>query len=173
MVTLAVLLSLGFGEAPKRRIQGDANASLQMVTDNTAAFLAHGLFERIREVQVLADARVIWRQGPGHCRSSTSWPPAGHATPQPLAGCRRPRRGSRATGNMLPGLERGRTALVPGMLVSAPWATSIPRQTAGKPVAPTKSGDPYRFVDFAAPIRIGSTTVGVLGVHGYWEWSTR
>ena len=56
VVTLAVLLSLGFGEALKRRIQGDANASLQMVTDNTAAFLAHGLFERIREVQVLADA---------------------------------------------------------------------------------------------------------------------
>ena len=55
VVTLAVLLSLGFGEALKRRIQGDANASLQMVTDNTAAFLAHGLFERIREVQVLAD----------------------------------------------------------------------------------------------------------------------
>ena len=59
VVTLAVLLSLGFGEALKRRIQGDANASLQMVTDNTAAFLAHGLFERIREVQVLADAEVI------------------------------------------------------------------------------------------------------------------
>ena len=63
VVTLAVLLSLGFGEALKRRIQGDANASLQMVTDNTAAFLAHGLFERIREVQVLADAEVIWRHG--------------------------------------------------------------------------------------------------------------
>ncbi len=46
-----------------------------------------------------------------------------------------------------------------------------PAQLLESLLPPTASGEPHRFVDFAAPIRIGPTTVGVLGIHGSWEWS--
>ena len=36
---------------------------------------------------------------------------------------------------------------------------------------PTATGEPHRFVDFAAPIRIGPTTVGVFAIHGSWQWT--
>lgn len=36
---------------------------------------------------------------------------------------------------------------------------------------PTATGGPHRFADFAAPIRIGPTTVGVFAIHGSWQWT--
>ena len=172
VVTLAVLLSLGFGEALKRRIQGDANASLQMVTDNTAAFLAHGLFERIREVQVLADAEVIWRHGLDTAevkhvlaRQQAMQPHSlwlGVADAQGVVRA--------ATNNMLLGQNVEERPWFRAGLQAPYVGDAHPAKLLESLLPPTKSGDPYRFVDFAAPIRIGSTTVGVLGVHGYWEW---
>ena len=38
-------------------------------------------------------------------------------------------------------------------------------------LSPTATGEPHRFVDFAAPIRIGPTTVGVFAIHGSWQWT--
>jgi len=75
-----------------------------------------------------------------------------------------------ATGNMLVGQNvEERPWFRAGL--QAPYVGDVhPAKLLESLLPPTKSGDPYRFVDFAAPIRIGSTTVGVLGVHGYWEW---
>ena len=45
VVGLAVLLSLGFGEMLKHRIQHDAQASLQVVAENAGKLLAIGLMQ--------------------------------------------------------------------------------------------------------------------------------
>ena len=145
VVTLAVLLSLDLARH-SRRIQGTPTHPLQMVTDNTAAFLAHGLFERIREVQVLADADVIWSHGLDSAevknvlaRQQAMQPHSlwlGVADAQGVVRA--------ATNNMLLG-QTWKNGPGSGLVCKRPtWATS-PRQAAGKPVAPTKSGDPYRL----------------------------
>lgn len=51
------------------------------------------------------------------------------------------------------------------------WAMCIRPSCSKACCRPWRRATPYRFVDFAAPIRIGLTTVGVLGIHGSWEWA--
>lgn len=172
VVALAVLLSIGFGEVLKRRIQHDAGAALQMVADNTAAFLANGLFERIREIQVLASAEVVWRNGIDTpevvhllARQQAMQPHSlwiGVADAQGVVRV--------ATGDMLVGQNVTQRPWFQAGL-QAPYVGDVhPAKLLEHLLPPTKDGEPYRFVDFSAPIRIGPTTVGVLGVHGYWEW---
>ncbi|MFD2980329.1 hypothetical protein, partial [Klebsiella pneumoniae] len=45
---------------------------------------------------------------------------------------------------------------------------SSPRMAAL--LAPPADGAPRRFMDFAAPIRVGGLTQGVLCMHSSWEW---
>lgn len=63
VVGLAVLLSLGFGELLKYRIERDAGSSLQVIAHNAGRLLSNGLHERSREVEVLAASEVIWSKG--------------------------------------------------------------------------------------------------------------
>ena len=36
---------------------------------------------------------------------------------------------------------------------------------------PNAAGEPQRFVDFSAPILSGDKTIGVLALHGSWDWT--
>lgn len=63
VVGLAVLLSLGFGELLKHRIQRDAGASLQVVAENAGKLLANGLLRRSLEAEVLASSEMVWSKG--------------------------------------------------------------------------------------------------------------
>ena len=54
VVGLSVLLSLGFGELLKHRIQRDAGNSLQVVAENAGKLLALGLMQRSLEAEVMA-----------------------------------------------------------------------------------------------------------------------
>ena len=63
VVTLSVLLSLGFGELLKHRIQRDAGSSLQVVAENAGKLLALGLMQRSLEAEVMASAEVVWSKG--------------------------------------------------------------------------------------------------------------
>lgn len=40
-----------------------------------------------------------------------------------------------------------------------------------KLLPPPPSGEPLRFVDFAAPIKVDGAVVGVLAMHGHWSWA--
>ena len=40
-----------------------------------------------------------------------------------------------------------------------------------KLLPPSASGEPQRFVDFSAPIVRNGQTVGVLAIHGSWDWT--
>ena len=63
VIALAVLLSLGFGELLKHRIQRDAGETLQAVAENAGKLLAAGLMQRSLEAEVLASASMVWSEG--------------------------------------------------------------------------------------------------------------
>lgn len=173
VIALAVLLSLGFGELLKHRIQRDAGDSLQAVAENAGKLLATGLMQRSLEAEVLASAAMVWSAGLDSpeaqhmlARSQAMQPSnlwIGVADAQGVV--------RNATGGLLlghsvahrPWFERGLQEVHVGDVHSAQLLESL--------LPPTASGEPHRFVDFAAPIRIGPTTVGVLCILGGWEWT--
>lgn len=173
VVGLAVLLSVGFGELLKRRVQRDASQALHHVADNASRQLAQGLFERSRVVQVLAEAPGIWERGLESlevrqllARSQAVDPHSlwiGVADAQGVVRA--------ATQGLLEGQDvRERPWFVAG-LAGLHVGDVHPAKLLEKLLQPTASGEPHRFVDFSAPIRNAHGTVGVLGLHGSWEWT--
>jgi diguanylate cyclase (GGDEF)-like protein len=173
VVGLAVLLSVGFGELLKRRVQRDASQALHHVADNASRQLAQGLFERSRVVQVLAEAPGIWERGLESlevrqllARSQAVDPHSlwiGVADAQGVVRA--------ATQGLLEGQDvRERPWFVAG-LAGLHVGDVHPAKLLEELLQPTASGEPHRFVDFSAPIRNAHGTVGVLGLHGSWEWT--
>ena len=76
-----------------------------------------------------------------------------------------------ATGNLL----RGQSVL------QRPWFSAglhglhvgdvHPAKMLASLLAPNAAGEPQRFVDFSAPILSGDKTIGVLALHGSWDWT--
>lgn len=173
VILLAVLLSLGFGELLKHRIQRDAGDSLQAVAENAGKVLAAGLMQRSLEAEVLASASMVWSEGLDSpeaqhmlARSQAMQPNnvwIGVADAQGVV--------RNATGGLLLGHNVAQRPWFQRGLQEVHVGDVHPAQLLESLLPPTASGEPHRFVDFAAPIRIGPTTVGVLGIHGSWEWS--
>ena len=173
VIALAVLLSLGFGELLKHRIQRDAGETLQAVAENAGKLLAAGLMQRSLEAEVLASAAMIWSEGLDSpeaqhmlARSQAMQPNnlwIGVADAQGVV--------RNATGGLLLGHSVAQRPWFQRGLQEVHVGDVHPAQLLESLLPPTASGEPHRFVDFAAPIRIGPTTVGVLGIHGSWEWS--
>ncbi len=173
VVGLSVLLSLGFGELLKHRIQRDAGNSLQVVAENAGKLLALGLMQRSLEAQVMASAEVVWSKGLDSAeaqhmlaRSQAMQPTnvwIGVADAQGVV--------RNATNGLLvgqsvaqrPWFQHGLQGVHVGDVHAAQLLESL--------LPPTATGEPHRFVDFAAPIRIGPTTVGVFAIHGSWQWT--
>lgn len=173
VIGLAVLLSLGFGELLKRRVQRDASQSLHAVADNASRQLAQGLFERSRVVQVLADAPGMWERGLDSTEVRQLLARSQAIDPQSLWIGVADAQGvvRAATRGLLEGESvRERPWFVAG-LAALHVGDVHQARLLEKLLPPSASGEPYRFVDFAAPIRRGQTTVGVLGMHGSWEWT--
>lgn len=173
VVGLSVLLSLGFGELLKHRIQRDAGNSLQVVAENAGKLLALGLMQRSLEVEVMASAEVVWSKGLDSAeaqhmlaRSQAMQPTnvwIGVADAQGVV--------RNATNGLLvgqsvaqrPWFQHGLQGVHVGDVHAAQLLESL--------LPPNATGEPHRFVDFAAPIRIGPTTVGVFAIHGSWQWT--
>lgn len=173
VVMLSVLLSLAFGELFKRRLQRDAGQALQIVAENAGKLLANGLLERSREAEVLATAEVVWSQGLDSpeaqhmlARSQAIHPSnlwIGVADAQGIV--------RSATNGMLVGQSVAERPWFKAGIERVHVGDVHPAKLLESLLPPLASGEPYRFVDFAAPIRLGPTTVGVLGIHGSWEWT--
>ena len=173
VVVLSVLLSLAFGELFKRRLQRDAGQALQIVAENAGKLLANGLLERSREAEVLATAEVVWSQGLDSAEAhhmlaraqaiqpSNLW--IGVADAQGIV--------RSATNGMLVGQSVAERPWFKAGMEQVHVGDVHPAKLLESLLPPLASGEPYRFVDFAAPIRLGPTTVGVLGIHGSWEWT--
>ena len=173
VVCLAVLLSLGFGELLQRSIQRDAGHALQVVAENAGKMLANGLLERSREVEILATAEGVWSKGLDTEEAGQMLARAQAMQPTNLwigvadaQGVVRTATGAMLVGQSVrehPWFQKGLEQLHVGDV--------HPATLLGNLLPPLASGEPYRFVDFSAPIRRGAATVGVLGIHGSWEWT--
>lgn len=173
VIALAALLSLAFGELLKHRIQRDAGDSLRVVAVNAGKLLATGLMQHSLEAEVLASAEMVWSKGldapeAQHmlARSQAMQPANVWIGAVDAQGVVRNATGGLLLGQSVaqrPWFQRGLQEVHVGDVHAAQLLESL--------LPPTASGEPYRFVDFAAPIRIGPTTVGVLGIHGSLEWT--
>lgn len=173
VVGLAALLSLGFGELLKHRIQRDARNSLQVVAENAGKLLANGLMQRSLEAEIMASAEMIWSKGLDSAEAQHMLARSQAMEPTNVW------IGVADAQGVVRNATRG--LLVGQSVTQRPWFQSgiqevhvgdvHPAKLLEKLLPPTSTGEPYRFVDFAAPIRIGPTTVGVLGIHGSWEWT--
>ena len=169
---LALVLSLAFSQLINRSIQRDASRSLQVVADNASTLLAQGLVDRSRQAEVLAAAETAWSQGLDSpeaqqllARAQAFQPTSVWVGAADLQGVVRAAAGGLLLGQNVasrPWFQAGKEGLHVGDVHPAKLLQTL--------LPPTRSGDPHRLVDFAAPIRVGSETVGVLGIHGSWEW---
>ncbi|RYF59630.1 MAG: GGDEF domain-containing protein, partial [Comamonadaceae bacterium] len=146
---------------------------MQRVADNAGKLLANGLLERSREAEVLATAEVVWVKGldapEAHhmlSRSQAAQPNSVWIGVADAAGVVRS-----ATGGMLVNQSVAERPWFKAGLEKLYVGDVHPAKLLEQLLPPQASGEPYRFVDFSAPIRIGPTTVGVLGIHGSWEWT--
>lgn len=173
VVALSVLLSLAVGELFKQRLQRDAGIALQTVAENAGKLLAKGLLEGSLEAQVLADSEQVWNKGldSPEARYLLQRAQAMHPNSLWIGVADVEGQVRSATGGLLEGrsvaerpwFQGGKKALYVGDVHPAKLLDSL--------LPPLPSGEPHRFVDFAAPIRVGGNTVGVLGIHGSWEWT--
>ena len=173
VVGLSVLLSLGFGELLKHRIQRDAGNSLQVVAENAGKLLALGLMQRSLEAEVMASAEVVWSKGLDSAeaqhmlaRSQAMQPTNVWIGVADAQGVVRNATNGLLVGQsvaQLPWFQHGLQGVHVGDVHAAQLLESL--------LPPTATGGPHRFVDFAAPIRIGPTTVGVFAIHGSWQWT--
>ncbi|WP_426306772.1 diguanylate cyclase [Acidovorax facilis] len=173
VVGLAVLLSLGFGELLKLRIERDAGTALQVIAENAGKLLANGLQERSREAEVLAAAEAVWTKGldsaEAHhmlARSQATHPHSAWVGVADAQGVVRA-----ATGGLLVGQSVAELPWFKEGLQKLHVGDVHPAKLLEQLLAPPPSGEPYRFVDFAAPVRLGPTTIGVVAIHGSWEWT--
>ena len=168
-----MLLSLGFGELLKHRIQRDAGNSLQVVAENAGKLLALGLMQRSLEAEVMASAEVVWSKGLDSAeaqhmlaRSQAMQPTNVWIGVADAQGVVRNATNGLLVGQsvaQLPWFQHGLQGVHVGDVHAAQLLESL--------LPPTATGEPHRFVDFAAPIRIGPTTVGVFAIHGSWQWT--
>lgn len=168
-----VLVALGFGEWIQRDAQREAGRALQLIAGNAARTLADGLHERAVQTRVLADAEMVWRKGLGSPevqnmlmrtqarQQHTAWVGMADTQGKVIA----------ATGGLLvgqsvaarPWFQKGLEGPFIGDVQQALLLGSLLERPPG--------AEPARFVDFSAPVRVDGRLVGVVGMHGSWEWT--
>ena len=150
VVGLAVLLSLGFGELLKYRIERDAGSSLQVIAHNAGRLLSNGLHERSREVEVLAASEVIWSKGldsaEAHHMLARSQATQPHSVWIGVADAQGVVRA--ATGSLLVGQNVAERPWFQEGLKHLYVGDVHPAKLLEKLLPPTASGEPHRFVDF-------------------------
>lgn len=173
VVALATALSAAFGGMLAGQSHKEAGEALNVIAQNAARTLAAGLSERSQEVEVLAKSTELWTAG----LASTT---AAQAINRTRAA--RPYHAWIGVVDNDGVVQSGTDNLLVGASVKErPWfqeglkgahvgdvhkAKLLASLLPGLP-----SGEPLRFVDFSSPIVVDGQRVGVLGVHGSWEWA--
>lgn len=172
-----ILASLGatsfFGHREAVRAVEDEIAT---VADHFADALDRGMFERFREVRLLALAEQIRSSAGGDAsairtiftRRQASLPEMawiGFATPDGIVRA--------ASGSVLEGISVAeRPWFAEG--IKTPWVGDLHEaKLLASKLGPSPNGEPFRFVDLTAPVYAadGTTTLGVIGVHLSWTWA--
>ena len=173
VVALGLLLSLLMGEMMQRQIQKDVSASLRSVARNASKLLADGLQDRAREISVMAQSQSIWEHGlespqvqQAMARSQAMQPHSLWIGATDLDGVVRS-----ATGNLLRGQNVRERPWFGAGLQGLHVGDVHPAKLLASLLPPNAAGEPQRFVDFSAPIQSGGKTIGVLALHGSWDWT--
>lgn len=168
----AVALSLVGGDILTKQVRQRTELSLAVVTGNVSRTLASELFSGSVEVLKIAGLQALWTNG-------LSSPDVG----QMLAVSKATTPYSSWVGVAdTKGVVRAATdgILLGQNVAQRPWFGAglaahfvgdvHPAKLLSKLLPPSASGEPLRFVDFAAPLVVGGQTVGVLGIHGSIDW---
>jgi diguanylate cyclase (GGDEF)-like protein len=174
LVALIVVLgAVAFAGWIERSGHAASARAVQLAARNAAYALAQGMHERSVEIRVLAQAQDVWRHGLAGEQARAllariqarhehaAWAGVASTDGTVLA----------ATNGMLEGksvaarpwFQQGLHAPFTGDVHKALLLENLLNRPAGS--------EPARFVDFAAPIRVDDKVVGVLGMHGGWEWT--
>lgn len=173
VLALVVTLSALIGQYVSTQVRNRIGSELHSVANGAQRMLVEGLHERLAIVTRLAADDELWRHGLDAAevraalaqqrlvKDDLAW--------MGVAGVDGVVRA--ATGNLLVGRD-----------VSArPWFAAGQRGAhvgdvheallLAKLLPRDRAGEPQRFVDFAAPIRVGGDVRGVLALHCGWDWT--
>ena len=159
-----------------RQAVTEQGQALRTQAASTSAMLAEGLYERMREVDLLASSVALT---PGqNAIDPHTWLPVLEKMQET-----RPQFAWLGVTDAQGIVKVAAHGLLEGKDVSArPWFKAGLKGPAAGDVHPAKllanllptqaDNDPWRFIDFSAPL-IGANgkVVGVLGVHGSWRWA--
>jgi diguanylate cyclase (GGDEF)-like protein len=175
MAILTATLSMGLGALASRSALNDQGDSLHVLARTTAAAFAEGLYERMREVDLLTTSPMLTSDGQPDLerwrvvltrmqatRPQFSWAGISDPDGKVLADT-----GGMLTGKSVaerPWFQAARKGVYVGDVHTAKLlASKLP---------PSVTGEPLRFLDFAGPLRNAQgQLVGVLGVHATWDWA--
>jgi diguanylate cyclase (GGDEF)-like protein len=170
---LAVTLALLVGEIGARHGRSSAGLRLHTVADNAARLLGEGLLVREREVRVLAESPTLWSDGLAServrqvlHRSQVIHPHSVWIGVTDAAGTVRA-----ATQDMLVGADVSQRPWWQAGAKGVHVGDVHPAKLLAKLLPPGSDGGPQRFVDFAAPIVQHGRLLGVIGIHGSWDWT--
>lgn len=173
-VILAALLSISLGAMVVVSSRHDAAMRLQGAAGHVAQLLSDGLFDRLREVQILAGSPSLWAEGL-HSVQVQQALVRSQAMSTRGAWIGVADHGGRvraATGESLVGTHVGERPWFAAALKS-PYVSGVHADRLVKDeLPPAVDGGPNRFVDFAAPIVREGRTVGVLAIHSSWDWTS-
>ncbi len=155
------------------RIEQAAADALQVVASSAARVFSDGLYERSREIEMLANAEAMWVNGLEDdgvrqilALSQAATPTNSWIGVADLRGVVRS-----ATKDLLIGQNVGERPWFSAGL-RGPYAGDVhAAQRLAALLPPSETGEPTRFVDFAAPVKINGVVVGVLAAHGTWDWT--
>ena len=155
-----------------RRVTQDQGDALQALAHSTGAMLADGLHERLREIDLLANSPDVTQSSTDLTRIASVLDRAQRTRPQySWIGLASPAGVVRvATKGLLIGKD----------VQARPWFQQAQRgpyvgdvheaKLLAKLLPPSETGEPLRFVDFAAPIKdADGHLTGVLGAHANWD----
>jgi diguanylate cyclase len=172
-MTLVLLMSMMIDRLITTHVMEDQGDALQALAHSTSAMLGDGLHERLREIDLLSRSPDVANNSEGKISIDTVLERVQRARPQySWIGLASPA-GTvlSATGQMLIGKD----------VTSRPWFQHAMQgpylgdvheaKLLAKILPPSQSGEPLRFVDFAAPVKDkNGQLIGVLGAHANWEW---
>jgi diguanylate cyclase (GGDEF)-like protein len=160
-------------EMLRARVRSDAGRSLGYIASNAAKMFDAGLRANATAVEVLGRREGLWRDSLDSAQTRHTLDILAIALDRVAwAGVTdNDGRVRAATGGLLVGVDashrpwfqNGRKAL---------FASELHAATLLEPQLPaTVTGEPLRFLDYAAPIRRDGRTIGVLAIHIRWEWA--